>query len=38
VLQTVGVGPVIRHTLDHDHLDGALLLSDGTVYWRIHFQ
>jgi hypothetical protein len=38
LLQTVGAGPVIRLTLDHDSLDGALTQPDGTVYRRIHLK
>jgi hypothetical protein len=38
LLQTVGAGPVIRLTLDHDSLDGALTQPDGTIYRRIHLK
>jgi hypothetical protein len=38
LLQTVTATPMIRLTLDHDSLDGALTLPDGTIYRRIHLK
>ena len=38
LLQTATSGPTIRLTLDHDTLDGALMLPDSTVYRRIHLK
>ena len=32
------VTPTIRLTLDHDTLEGALALPDGTIYRRIHLK
>ena len=38
LLQTVTPNPTIRLTLDHDTLDGALTLPDGSIYRRIHLK
>ena len=38
LLQTVTATPMIRLTLDHDSLDGALTLPDSTIYRRSHLK
>ena len=37
-LQTVTPHPTIRLVLDHETLDGALILPDSTIYRRIHLK
>jgi len=38
MLQTVAPNPTIRLVLNHDILDGALVLPDSTIYRRIHLK
>lgn len=38
LLQTVSSNPVIQLTLDHNSLDGPLIVPDGTIYRRIHLK
>jgi len=38
LLQTLTPNPTIRLALDHDSLDGELILPEGTIYRRIHLK